>query len=144
MATTFSAREYQTPRHIDREADPRVHTRPGTTFLTIALPTLLYAFVFGCNDKSGCPAPALFRLKTVSAETLKRDLGWPAEGIWGLASWDATFWTLAYYLFSAVLQRVLPAQEVDGVVLANGSRLKYRMNGAYGMGGTHSQPFTWC
>jgi Delta14-sterol reductase len=66
----------------------------------------------------------------VSSETLKHDLGWPKDGIWGLASWDATFWTLAYYLFNAVLQRVLPAQEVEGTVLANGGRLKYRFNGA--------------
>jgi Delta14-sterol reductase len=56
-------------------------------------------------------------------------VGWPEEGIWGLGSWKATGWTIAYYLFSAILYRVLPAEEATGTALANGHRLKYRFNG---------------
>jgi hypothetical protein len=40
-----------------------------------------------------------------------------------------TGWTFAYYLFSAVLHRVLPGTEAVGLELSNGGRLKYKFNG---------------
>ena len=36
---------------------------------------------------------------------------------------------LSYYLTSLVLQRILPGQEVEGVELRSGGRLKYKFNG---------------
>ena len=103
--------------------------RLGATAISFGLPTLLYLFAFACNDISGCPAPSLLRPKTLDLETLKQEVGWPDEGIWGLGSWEATGWTLAYYLFNAVLYAVLPATEAQGVELSSGRRLKYRLNG---------------
>jgi hypothetical protein len=97
--------------------------------VSFGLPILLYVFTFACNDVSGCPAPPLLsNWKKIDLQELKRDVGWPANGIWGLASWEVTGWTLAYYLFNAVLYRVLPAVEAEGVELSSGGRLKYRMN----------------
>lgn len=96
--------------------------------MSFGLPILLYLFTFACNDVSGCPAPSLLSPKTIDLEQLKREVGWPADGIMGLASWRVTGWTLAYYLFNAVLYRVLPATVADGVELSSGQRLKYRMN----------------
>ena len=78
---------------------------------------------------TGCPAPSLLNPKSLSLDVLKREVGWPEDGIWGLGSWRAPGWTLAYYLFSAILYRVLPAQEVEGPPLTNGKRLRYRFNG---------------
>ncbi|OAA56348.1 c-14 sterol reductase [Niveomyces insectorum RCEF 264] len=100
----------------------------GAIGVSFGLPLLLYVFTFACNDISGCPAPALLHPTTLDLATLKQQVGWPAAGVRGLASWRVTGWTLAYYLFSAVLYRVLPGTEVEGVVLANGGRLKYKFN----------------
>ena len=88
----------------------------------------MYVFAFACNDVTGCPAPSLLHPKTFDINQLKREVGWPVEGIWGLGSWKATGATLAYYALSLVLYRVLPATEAEGTVLANGGRLPYRFN----------------
>lgn len=98
----------------------------GAAGIVFGLPILLYMFAFGCNDVSGCPAPSLLNLKTLSLDTLEVEVGWP--GIMGLASWKATGWTLAYYSFSVILYRVLPATETEGSVLTSGGRLPYRLN----------------
>ncbi|KAK0718452.1 delta(14)-sterol reductase like protein [Lasiosphaeria miniovina] len=102
--------------------------RLGATAIVFGLPVLLHTFNFACNDKSGCPAPSLLYPKSLDLATLKEEVGWPADGIWGLGSWRAFGWTLAYYAFSAILYRVLPATLTEGTKLANGGRLKYRFN----------------
>jgi hypothetical protein len=103
--------------------------RPGAAAISFGLPVLIYAFAFACNDISGCPAPSLLHPKSLDLDVLKREVGWPHDGLRGLVSWRATGWTLAYYLFSAVLYRVLPGTETEGTKLANGGRLKYKFNG---------------
>ncbi len=100
----------------------------GAFAISFGLPILLHTFTFACNDVSGCPSPSLLRPKSLDLETLKREAGWPENGIWGLASWEATGWTLAYYLFNAFLYRILPGTEMEGTELANGGRLKYKFN----------------
>ncbi|KAF3769519.1 ERG4/ERG24 ergosterol biosynthesis protein [Cryphonectria parasitica EP155] len=100
----------------------------GAAGVSFGLPILLYLFTFACNDTTGCPAPSLLSLKTINIEQLKREAGWPANGIAGLFSLEVTGWTLAYYLFNAILYRVLPATVAEGVELSSGGRLKYRLN----------------
>lgn len=92
----------------------------------------MYIFAFACNDVSGCPAPSLLSPKTLSLAQLKREVGWPANGVAGLFSFEATGWTLAYYLFNAVLYRILPATIAEGSELVNGGKLKYRLNSKTG------------
>ncbi|CEJ82042.1 Putative Ergosterol biosynthesis protein ERG4/ERG24 [[Torrubiella] hemipterigena] len=104
---------------------------PGAAGISFGLPILCYVFTFVCNDISGCPAPSLLSPKTFSLDQLKREAGWPEDGIWGLASWKASAAMAAYYLLNLILYRVLPAQEVEGTVLATGGRLKYRFNTLY-------------
>lgn len=65
---------------------------------------------------------------TLTIENLKKDVGWPAEGVLGLGSWDVMLKVLGYYLFSMVLHTVLPGEEAEGVELSSGGRLKYRFN----------------
>ncbi|KAK0712004.1 delta(14)-sterol reductase like protein [Lasiosphaeris hirsuta] len=100
----------------------------GAAGITFGLPVLLYLFSFACNDVSGCPSPSFLRPKSLDLELLKQEVGWPDDGIWGLGSWEATGWTLAYYLFSATLYAVLPGTKTEGTVLASGGRLKYKFN----------------
>ncbi|KAF2147005.1 uncharacterized protein K452DRAFT_261140 [Aplosporella prunicola CBS 121167] len=101
---------------------------PGAFLISFGLPVFLYIFNFACNDVSGCPAPSLLHPSTLTLDRLKKEVGWPEEGVLGLGSWYAMKWVLAYYLFSLVLYRFLPATEVEGTKLANGGRLKYRFN----------------
>jgi Delta14-sterol reductase len=84
---------------------------------------------FVCNDISGCPAPSVLHPSTLTLGKLKREVGWPENGIWGLASYKATGWLLGYYLLSLVLQGMLPGEEVEGITLRSGGRLKYKFNG---------------
>ncbi|KAM3469124.1 hypothetical protein MY5147_007292 [Beauveria neobassiana] len=103
----------------------------GAAGISFGLPILCYIFAFACNDISGCPAPSLLSPKTLSIGQLKREVGWPKDGVYGLASWQASAAVAAYYLFNLILYRVLPAIETEGTVLATGGRLKYRLNTLY-------------
>ncbi|KAF5618382.1 delta14-sterol reductase [Fusarium sp. NRRL 52700] len=101
----------------------------GATGIVFGLPILMQLLYLGCNDVSGCPAPALLDPKTLTWQRFKEQTPWPKEGIWGLMSWEVTGWLFAYYFLSLVLYRVLPAQEVYGTKLReSGKALKYRFN----------------
>ncbi|TQN71869.1 Delta(14)-sterol reductase [Colletotrichum shisoi] len=100
----------------------------GAFFISFGLPILVYLFTFACNDVSGCPAPSLLSPSTLKLDQLKREVGWPEKGVWGLGSIEVTGAVLGYYLFNAILYRILPGAEVDGVELSSGGRLKYRCN----------------
>lgn len=93
------------------------------------LPVLVYVFAFVCNDVSGCPAPGLLHPSTLTLDQLKREVGWPEEGVVGLFNAEVTLWTLSYYAFSLFLQVFLPGQVTEGVPLACGGRHKYKFNG---------------
>lgn len=105
--------------------------RIGVSLISFGLPLAVYASTFLCNDISGCPVPSVLSPSTLTIEALKRDVGWPAEGIWGLGSWDVSAKVLGYYMLSLILHRFLPAENVEGTELASGGRLKYRFNSKY-------------
>ena len=96
--------------------------------MTFILPLLVLASLEFCNDVSGCPAPALLSLRTLTFDKLKAQTPWPENGIVGLFDIDAIFWTLAYYGLLVVCQLVLPGEEVKGTVLGTGGRLDYKFN----------------
>ncbi|KAH8815727.1 Delta(14)-sterol reductase-like protein [Xylogone sp. PMI_703] len=100
----------------------------GAFGISFGLPILCYIFLFSCNEISGCPVPSLLSPSTLTIEALKKEAGWPEEGIWGLGSVDATLKVLGYYALQLVLYRVLPGQEMEGVELVSGGRLKYKFN----------------
>lgn len=101
----------------------------GATAIFFGLPVLLNVLHLGCNGVSGCPAPALLQPSTLTWEALKPQIPWPEQGIWGFASWEATGWTMMYYLLSLALYRLLPANEVYGTKLRESGRpLLYRFN----------------
>ncbi|KAG9244127.1 Delta(14)-sterol reductase-like protein [Calycina marina] len=100
----------------------------GAFGITFGLPLLCYSATFLCNDISGCPVPSALSPSTITIEKLKQDVGWPANGIRGFASWNVTFGVLAYYVLTLVLYRVVPAQYGTGTELRCGGRLKYKFN----------------
>lgn len=111
-----------------KSRDSNVFHRLGAFGISFGLPVLVYLFTFSCNDVSGCPAPSFLSPKTLSIDQLKLEVGWPEDGIWGLASWKASGALAAYYLLNLILYAILPAAEVEGTVLRSGGRLKYRFN----------------
>ncbi|RAL02516.1 ERG4/ERG24 ergosterol biosynthesis protein [Aspergillus ibericus CBS 121593] len=101
----------------------------GAAAITFGLPVLLYFFAFSCNDISGCPVPSLLSPRTITWDTWAAETGWPDGGIWDLFDWKVIGIVLAYYIFSLLLWRVLPAQQVHGTKLVHHGRpLQYRMN----------------
>ncbi|KAI9932455.1 erg24, C-14 sterol reductase [Aspergillus wentii] len=104
----------------------------GASAIVFGLPVLLQFFAFACNDVSGCPVPSLLSPSTFTWDRFKIEAGWPDGGVWDLWSWNVTAMVLGYYLFSLVLWRVLPAQEVYGTKLVQHDRpLLYRLNDNY-------------
>jgi Delta14-sterol reductase len=104
-----------------------IRSSPGAFAISTVLPLLCYIFAFLCNEHSGCPSSSLLHPKSLTLEKLKADVGWP--GFSGLINTQAALATLGYYTLSLTLNRVLPAQEVEGVELNCGGKLKYRLNG---------------
>ncbi|EEP80494.1 Delta(14)-sterol reductase [Uncinocarpus reesii 1704] len=103
----------------------------GAAGIVFGLPPLMYFLYFTCNDISGCPAPALRDPANLTWEKLKAQIPWPGS-VSQFASWEVTGWVLAYYLFSLLLYRILPAQEIYGTKLRESGRpLKYRFNAFY-------------
>jgi delta14-sterol reductase len=103
------------------------HLRPGAFIISFGLPVLVYVLTFFCNDISGCPAPSLLHPSRLDLNQLKKEVGWTGFG--ALLNWQAFAGTLSYYLLSLTLYRVLPGEEVNGVALKSGTKLKYRFNG---------------
>lgn len=101
------------------------------------MPLLVYVFTFACNDISGCPAPSLLSPRSLSLDQLKLEVGWPRDGIWGLASWKVTGAVLGYYLLNLILYRIMPATVVQGTVLRSGGRLTYKFNSMWTDCGHH-------
>ncbi|KAL2871139.1 c-14 sterol reductase [Aspergillus lucknowensis] len=100
----------------------------GAFAITFGLPVLLFGFTFLCNDVSGCPAPTLLHLSTLTLERLKEEVGWPEGGVRALYDTEVFLWVLSYYLLQLVLYVVLPGQVVEGTELACGGRLRYKFN----------------
>lgn len=103
----------------------------GAIGIIFGLPVLIYAFTFACNDVSGCPAPSLLSPSTLSLNKLKKEVGWPKEGITALYDTQVTLGVLGYYALSLVLYVFLPGHHVEGTELACGGKLKYKFNGIY-------------
>jgi Delta14-sterol reductase len=102
--------------------------RPGAFAIVFILPLLVMASLMFCNETSGCPAPGLLDLRTLTLAKLKTQTPWPENGIIGLFDAEAIGWTLAYYGLLVVLQLVLPGEEVEGTLLSDGAKLHYKFN----------------
>lgn len=100
----------------------------GAFGVSFGLPIVCYLMTFLCNDIAGCPVPSVLHPSTLTLEKLKQEVGWPAEGIWGLASFKVTGAVLAYYLLSLLLWRILPGIEAVGTFLPAGGKLTYKFN----------------
>ncbi|KAL8698477.1 MAG: hypothetical protein Q9224_001834 [Gallowayella concinna] len=95
---------------------------------SFVLPIICYLAAFVCNDISGCPVPSALHLRSLTLLKLKEEVGWPHDGVRGLASLKVTGFVLAYYFLSLILQAALPGIVQQGVQLRSGARLEYKFN----------------
>lgn len=96
----------------------------GALGVTLGTPLITYALYFTCNE-AGCPSPELL---ADPVGTFKNSL-WP--GWSGIFSAQATAYYVTYWFALVAMQYILPGKTVEGVVLTNGTRLKYKFNGAF-------------
>lgn len=126
VAMNLVARKCKNPRI--KLAAMLILSSLGVFAISFGLPVICYMFIFFCNDISGCPVPSLLRPSTLTINQLKKEAGWPDNGLLGLFSFKVTGYVMGYYLLSLILYRVLPGEEAMGTQLASGGRLKYKLN----------------
>lgn len=90
----------------------------GPALLLFALPAVVLGLVFACNG-DGC----LSLYPTLSVP------GFPAGA--RLFSWEALAAFSAWFGAVLLLHLVLPGRRAEGVVLPNGGRLTYKLNGGW-------------
>lgn len=89
----------------------------GPAVLVLALPVVVYGLVYSCNS-AGC----------LQLRPTLRLPGW-APGT-QFYTHEAMAVYLAWFLGLTALHLLLPGRRVQGVVLPDGSRLTYKLNGA--------------
>ncbi|KAI9751169.1 MAG: erg24, C-14 sterol reductase [Lichina confinis] len=100
----------------------------GTSAMTLGLPVLCFLTTFLCNDIAGCPIPCILHPSTFTWQLFKEESGWPRDALYGFTNRTVVAWVLGYHALSVVMQLGLPGQEVEGVELRSGGRLKYKFN----------------
>jgi delta14-sterol reductase len=89
----------------------------GPAFIILALPAVVYGLVYACNAGG---LLSLYPALSIPGFPAGQEF-LTAPGLLGFFGWMALV---------LLLHLLLPAQKAEGVVLPNGKRLKYRLNGA--------------
>ena len=114
----------------DAELNPRTQSYEffgplGTLLVTLSVPATIYALYFGCSEHSGCPPP--LPLETIWP-AVKASLQDPEfwKSLWDR---DAAVAYLAWYIYCVICRFVLPGDWIEGTVIRDGTRKKYKING---------------
>ncbi|KAL9714289.1 erg24, C-14 sterol reductase [Leucoagaricus gongylophorus] len=90
---------------------------PGALLNTLAVPAVAYALFFACNEENACrPRLDLDAVLDVVASL---------PSLWDT---DAALIYLSWYAFCVFAWVILPGDWVDGTVLRDGSKKKYKIN----------------
>lgn len=98
-----------------------IDNSPGALAVTLGCPVLTYSLYFLCGE-SGCPSQAFYE---APLEYLRAQ--WP--GVEGVYSATVLGYYCVWFFGLVALQFILPGRESHGVLLKDGSRLKYKLNG---------------
>lgn len=92
----------------------------GAFFVVISLPVVISGLYLICNENTCLNNPFDFdwALWYQSLPSLDKYF-----------SWEATFMYLGWMAFHVLLERILPGENVEGVVLPDKTRLSYTMSG---------------
>lgn len=104
----------------------------GGGLLTFVTPIVSYMLFYGCNEVTGCSVPP-------SRNFLEWIGDWPssAGALW---EWKAAGVYLAWYFWVVLCWNILPGEWIEGTLLRDGTRKKYKMNGN---GGSRSGVRKW-
>ncbi|KAI0345721.1 ERG4/ERG24 ergosterol biosynthesis protein [Trametopsis cervina] len=96
---------------------------PGALAITLGVPAMSYALFFGCSEKSGgCPPPLSTIIPSISSAV--------TDNAWWRSLWDSQAFAayLAWYMFTVVAWAVLPGDWIEGTLIRDGTRKKYKIN----------------
>ncbi|KAF9654072.1 ERG4/ERG24 ergosterol biosynthesis protein [Thelephora ganbajun] len=95
----------------------------GAALIIVTIPLTTYLLYFGCSQRNGCP-PSLASIKNPEIlDTLQRLEFW--KGLWDT---EAALMYLAWYAFCVVAWLVLPGDWIEGTLMRNGKKMKYKIN----------------
>jgi Delta14-sterol reductase len=93
--------------------------------MTSVVPVTIYALYFTCSEEAGGCPPPLWDLTFKSLQSLRDPQSWAR--LWDT---EASLVYLAWLAYTVVCWKVLPGDWVEGTVMRNGDRKKYKINGA--------------
>lgn len=105
----------------------------GTALITIVVPLVTYLLYFGCSQQHGCPPPWVSIKNPEILDTLQNPDFW--KSLWDT---EAALLYLGWYAFCVVAWVVLPGDWIDGTLMRDGKKMKYKINGAC----SHPHTFT--
>ncbi|KAI0086592.1 ERG4/ERG24 ergosterol biosynthesis protein [Irpex rosettiformis] len=96
---------------------------PGALLIILGVPTIVFGLYFGCSENSGgCPPPlAVVNLGIIDAVS---NISW-WKSLWGTQACAAY---LAWYSFTVIAWFTLPGDWIEGTLMRDGSRKKYKIN----------------
>ncbi|KIJ64380.1 hypothetical protein HYDPIDRAFT_154843 [Hydnomerulius pinastri MD-312] len=100
---------------------------PGALAITIGVPVMTYALYFGCSEVTGgCPPTSVLSFSVLVDKVTEAvtDCAW-WKGLWDT---EAAVMYLAWYAFCVVSWAILPGDWIEGVLMRNGEKKKYKIN----------------
>lgn len=94
----------------------------GAFLIVIGVPATMYGLYFGCSEQTGGCSPAFDA--TAVGVALSSWTWW--KGLWDT---EAALAYLVWYAYVVVAWLVLPGEWIEGTVMRDGRRKKYKING---------------
>lgn len=97
----------------------------GAAAVTLGTPFTAYALFYACNEVTGCAGSTA---GATLAEVFGDKLAWPSTA-GRLFEWKALAVYSAWYAWCVLCWAILPQEWIEGGLLRDGTRKKYKMNG---------------
>lgn len=98
----------------------------GVSVVLFFTPLMVYVLFYTCNEVTGC-SPTTSSGWSVLWE-MNKENSWPdvAGRFW---DWETVVVYMGYYLYLIACWVIIPTERIEGTVLRDGRRNKYKMNG---------------
>ena len=96
---------------------------PGAFAITVGVPAMAYVLYFACSEHTGGCPPAIDT--AVVLDSLSDLEFW--KGLWDT---KAVIAYLTWYWFTIVAWFILPGDWIEGTVMRDGQKKKYKINGS--------------
>ena len=96
----------------------------GAALITIGVPLTTYLLYFGCSQQNGCPPPWTSIKNPEILDTLQTLEFW--RSLWDT---EAALMYLGWYAFCVIAWLVLPGDWIEGTLMRDGKKMKYKING---------------